>query len=407
MVDTVQKSMTLLPQYQEDFLKNLLANVFQTEDVIDPDTGKVTGTKISGFASQNPLLGTPVFNEDGTPMYQKDEEGNIQYDQYGDPIQVFEGGVAAPDIIRFTDPQIKAMELLTGAPTIDPVTGEKTYDYSGIGAYKDQLNKAKGTLDLGQQAYQMGIGTPMFTTDAEGNQVPIYKTDAQGNQILDAEGNPIQEMQGGFADPSQIDKFYNPFIEKVLDTTMAELDRQGDIAKIGERAKAIQSGAFGGSRAQVAESELQRNLADIKAKTGADIRAKAFDNALNYGQKAAQLFGQLGQGIGSLGVQQGALGQAAQESLAKDVNALFNVGALEQAQLQSEFDVARAGQLEDAYMRDILTGLPGGQSTLGVTGAPKANPIGNIFSVANTLSAGGGGGGLFGLGSLANTSGSG
>ena len=216
MVDTVQKSMTLLPQYQEDFLKNLLANVFQTEDIVDSE-GNVTGTEISGFASQNPLLGTPQFNEDGTPMYQKDAEGNIQYDQYGDPIQVFEGGVAQPDIIRFTDPQVKAMQLLTGAPTIDPETGEKTYDYSGIGAYKEGLQKAEDSLDLGQAAYQMGIGTPMFTTDAEGNQVPIYKTDAQGNQILDAQGNPIQEMQGGFADPSQIDKFYNPFVEKVLE----------------------------------------------------------------------------------------------------------------------------------------------------------------------------------------------
>ena len=104
--DTVQKSMTLLPQYQEDFLKNLLANVFQTEDVLDAE-GNVIGQEISGFASQNPLLGTPIFNEDGTPMYQKDEEGNIQYDQYGDPIQVFEGGVAAPDIIRFTDHKLK------------------------------------------------------------------------------------------------------------------------------------------------------------------------------------------------------------------------------------------------------------------------------------------------------------
>ena len=71
MVDTVQKSMTLLPQYQEDFLKNLLANVFQTEDVLDAE-GNVIGQEISGFASQNPLLGTPQFNEDGTPMYQKD-----------------------------------------------------------------------------------------------------------------------------------------------------------------------------------------------------------------------------------------------------------------------------------------------------------------------------------------------
>ena len=35
-------------------------------------------------------------------------------DQYGNPIQEVEGGVAPPDIIGFTDPQLRAMEMLTG-----------------------------------------------------------------------------------------------------------------------------------------------------------------------------------------------------------------------------------------------------------------------------------------------------
>ena len=405
MVDQINKSMTMLPAYQEKFLKNLLANVYDVDDQ----------GNISGFATKNPLEGTAVFDAEGNPVYETDPEtGEILTDQYGDPIQQFEGSVAIPDIIRFTDPQIKAMELLTGPAKIDPVTGEKTYDYSGLGAYVDQMNKAEKTLDLGQQAYQMGMGTPMFTTDAEGNQVPIYETDAEGNQILDASGQPIQKMQGGFADPSQYKKFYDPYVEQVVDSTMAEIQAEGDKAKAAERAAAVGAGAFGGSRAAIQESELQKNITDLKAKHAGALRSKAFESAIGMGQNAAQLFGQLGQGIGSLGVQQGAMGEAQQASLQKDLNALFNVGSLEQAQLQAQYDVARQGQLEDAYepfgrfayMRDILTGLPGGQSSLGVAGTPEANPIGNIFTIANSMSAGGGGGGLFGLGSLANPSGS-
>ena len=395
MVDQVSKSMTMLPAYQEKFLKNLLANVYDVDDE----------GNISGFATENPLQGTPVTDAEGNPVYETDDDGNILTDQYGDPIQQFDGGVALPDMIRMTDPQLKAMSLLTG--TKDPTTGE--YDYAGLGQYTDQMNKAEKTLDLGQQAYQMGMGTPMF--DAAGE--PIYETDAQGNQLLDASGQPIQKMQGGFADPSQYGKFYDPYVEQVVDTTMQEIQDQGDMAKVGARAEAVGRGAFGGSRAAIQESELQKNIMDVQAKQAGALRSKAFESAIGMGQNAAQLFGQLGQGIGSLGVQQGAMGEAQQASLQKDVNALFNVGSLEQAQLQAEYDVARQGQLEDAYepfgrfayMRDILTGLPGGQSTLGVAGTPQANPIGNIFTIANTMSAGGGGGGLFGLGSLANPSG--
>ena len=63
---------------------------------------------------------------------------------------------------------------------------------------------------------------------------------------------------------------------------------------------------------------------------------------MKRGQGAGQLFQGLGTGIGALGEAQQALGQ-------KDVNALFNAGSLEQGQLQSEYDVQRAAQLEEAY----------------------------------------------------------
>jgi hypothetical protein len=39
-------------------------------------------------------------------------------DQYGEPIFAVEGGVAAPDVIGFTDPQTQAIARLTGG--VDP-----------------------------------------------------------------------------------------------------------------------------------------------------------------------------------------------------------------------------------------------------------------------------------------------
>ena len=54
--DNVMKSMTLLPEYQEEFLKNLLANIYQ----VDPETGTITG-----IAARSPLESQYYQTEDG------------------------------------------------------------------------------------------------------------------------------------------------------------------------------------------------------------------------------------------------------------------------------------------------------------------------------------------------------
>ena len=43
--------------------------------------------------------------------------------------------------------------------------------------------------------------------------------------------------------------------------------------------------------------------------------------------------------------QQAALGESAQAAAQRDINALFNIGGLEQAQRQSEYDVQRAAAI--------------------------------------------------------------
>ncbi len=389
--EIISKQMTLLPEYQEKFLKDLLANIYQ----VDEDTGEVTG-----IASKSPLFGDPILDASGNQMFvgadgtPTSDASQARVDQYGNPVLATEGGVAAPDVIRFTDAQQKALNLLTG--DIDPDTGE--YTYSGIGAFQDELDRAKDVQELGVSAVDASMGR----YDPQGQIV----RDADGNPVIDpATGDPMRE--GGYKD------FYDPFVEDVIDTTLAEIRREGDIANIGARAEAVGAGAFGGSRQAIAEQELQRNIEDRAARTAAQLRSaaytgaqnqaqSAFENQMKRGQGAGQLFQSLGTGIGALGEAQQALGQ-------KDVNALFNIGSQEQQQLQSEYDVQRAAQLEEAYepfarfsyMRDILSGVPSSGTSLAASATPQASPLANVLSGASTqISAGGGQPLLGGLGTL-------
>jgi hypothetical protein len=349
----LQQQQTLLPEYQERFLKDLLANIYQT----DPVTGQV-----SGIAAVSPLVGRPMMDEQGRPLFRTMGGGftadptQAQTDQFGQPLEAVQGGVPRPDIMQFTPAQQRALEL--GA--------------QGIGLYEPMLEQAEQTLGTGIGAFQQGISGLGATT--------------------------------GAFDPQSYRQFYDPFVEDVIRSTEADIQRQADIERTRIGGAAVQAGAFGGSRQAVAEQELQRNAAQQLADTSARLRSaaftgaqqqaqSAFENQMARGQTAGQIFGQLGQGIGQLGVQQGALGEAAQGAAQRDVNALFNIGALEQAQRQAEFDVQRAGAIEQAfepfqrfsYMSDIFRGVPSSSQVLTATSVPRPNPVASIFGTAQAL----------------------
>ena len=341
--------------YQEKFLKDLLANIYQ----VDESTGEVTG-----IASKSPLFGDPVLDASGKQMYvamdgtYTSDASQAQVDQYGTPVLAVEGGVAAPDVIRFTQAQQDALQMAA-----------------------DQTGAYQPFVDRAEEVMEQGITT-------------------------------LQDTTGAY-DPQSYKEYYDPFVEQVIDTTLDEIQREGDIQRMNERAQQVQAGAFGGSRGAIAEQELQRNVADQKARTAAQLRSaaytgaqtqaqSAFENQMKRGQQAGQLFQDLGTGIGALGEATQALGQ-------KDVNALFNIGSLEQQQLQSEYDVQRAAQLEEAYepfarfsyMRDILSGVPSSGTSLAASATPQASPLANVLGGASAqMSAQGGQPLLGGLGGI-------
>lgn len=353
--EVIQKEIKMLPDYQEAFLKDLLANIYSVEE--DPDTGEVS---ITGIAATSPLFGSPVLDPETGKQFYEGADGTFTtdpelaaLDQYGEPILAVEGGVAAPDIIGYTDAQVDALNMAR----------------ENIGAYQPYLEKAEDAFDSG-----------------------------------------VTAVEGSYEayDPSKYKDFYDPFVEDVIDTTLADIRREADLERNRLGSNAIGAGAFGGSRQAVAEQELQRNVADQMAKTGAELRSAAFtgaqqqaqsvfENQMKRMQNAGQLFQGLGTGIGALGEAATSLGQS-------DVNALYKAGELEQNQLQREYDVRRAAQLEEAYepfarfsyMRDILSGIPSSGTSLAAAATPQPSPLANVLAGANVYNAATGGQGIFG-----------
>ena len=147
------------------------------------------------------------------------------------------------------------------------------------GIYKPYLNQGSAAITAGQglitnqgvEGLQQGIG--LLGQAAQGV-APVVQQGVEGIQqgiglLGDAAAGVAPQVQqaqqalygatGQFS-PSGIGAFMNPYEQAVIDQTMADISRQGDIAQQGVRAQAVGAGAFGGSRQAVAEQELQRNV---------------------------------------------------------------------------------------------------------------------------------------------------
>jgi hypothetical protein len=256
----------------------------------------------------------------------------------------------------------------------------------GIGAYKPSL--AQGTATVGRAA------------------------DIVRGPAMDAMQRGIGTLEGtmGMYDPNMGQAFMNPYQQQVIDESLRQIQRQGDISRQNLQAQAVRAGAFGGSREGVQRAELDRGLA---AQQNAAILSglqqgygqsqqqaqSAFEAQQARQQGAAGLFGQFGQGIGSLGTQlssiggqQAGLGQLAQQLSQQDTNFLFNLGQQQQRQSQTVLDAQRANAQQAAqqpfqniaFLSDIYRGAPSTQMSM----TQRAVPTPSAFQQMAGLTAG-------------------
>lgn len=175
-------------------------------------------------------------------------------------------------------------------------------------------------------------------------------------------------------DPSQgVQAFMNPYQQNVID----EINRQAAIGQQALDARAVRSGAFGGSRQGIQAAEQEgRRLGEI-----GKFLSSGFDRAVGASQKAAQLFGGLGQAAGTLGD----LGRLQSELGRADIGMLSQLGGIGQRQTQSQLDADRQNllqQIQEPFTRlqlgsQLLKGTPSGNlsSTFKSVTEPASNPF--------------------------------
>lgn len=161
-----------------------------------------------------------------------------------------------------------------------------------------------------------------------------------------------------------IAQYMNPYDELVTQQVIRELGRQNEMGMNTDAARAVQAGAFGGSRFGVVEAERNRNyMQQIQ-----DYQNQAAQ--ASYAQGLGQY--NLQQQIGLAGAQQEmGMGQTRQALSAADVAALLGTGSLQQAQSQTGLDLAYqdfSRQLaypyeQVSYVQDLLSGTPSSQQS--------------------------------------------
>lgn len=183
----------------------------------------------------------------------------------------------------------------------------------------------RGQFDAARQMLQQS-GQANIAPGQALMQQSVQQAQAAGPQFGAAQnmlGTGITALSGaaqGFS-PSNVQAFMNPYQQQVIDESLRQINRQGDIARQNLQAQAVRSGAFGGSREGVQRAELERGLSEQRNAAITGALAQGYQGAAQQAQQAfeQQQQRQLSQAQGYQGAS-GLLGnleaQRAQQGLA-------------------------------------------------------------------------------------------
>jgi hypothetical protein len=154
------------------------------------------------------------------------------------------------------------------------------------------------------------LGTSIPTSTYTGRQF------VQGQSGLEQQAATAAAGLGSLTGAQGYQQFQSPYQQQVIDASLAEFDRNAAVQQTGLRDQAIQSGAYGGGREGIMQSEAMRN------------------NQLNRAQQQALLQLQAQQGLGTYQSQLGgAQRQIGQGQLAADQEAAREAAFADYTQL--------------------------------------------------------------------------
>ena len=251
-------------------------------------------------------------------------------------------GTYDPNTKEFSDGLIQREDLFTipeyklaGQYGRDPVTGQ-IVDF-GLETFGSQFlqEDSRGAYDPVTQTFAAGpdrIPDFMQRTD------PYF---SQAQTALQEGWGAFKDAKALLTDEQKVVDFMNPYTEQVIEEVEKDIDRQGLIAQNRAADKAIQAGAFGGSRQGIQTAEIERNILDAKRKATADLRMKNFAQAQKAAQEAGRLVGGIGQSYGTIGTQAADTGRVYGAMTPADLAFMQGVGESERGFRQSVIDTER------------------------------------------------------------------
>lgn len=149
------------------------------------------------------------------------------------------------------------------------MSGLTSQSFAGIGGMTESplYNQAAGqTQDAIQKANLTGSMSPLgrgFFTPAQFSQAGFSRAQFSETPFSEYQYNPVSDFR------QEASSFMSPYMQNVVDQQKQRAMLDFERMQAGRDAKAVQAGAFGGSRQAVvdalAQEELSRGLADIQA----------------------------------------------------------------------------------------------------------------------------------------------
>ena len=241
--------------------------------------------------------------------------------------------------------------------------------------YLSDLQKAVGdfkTTDLsGIMGRQFVAGPGALTTQAEG-----LASGLGGFQPFLTEAAARETAAKDLVSPTAYQSYMSPFQQDVIDTTLAEFDRQAARGLPALSARAISAGAFGGGREGVERAEFQAASDRNRAALQAQLLGQGFTQAQNlagqaFNQQRALAAGQLG------------LAQQSPALVGQQIAGLTTLGGQQQARAQQllsadqqlaqrqAFQPLEAAQTLGQGIVPLISGYPGTERTM-TTPSPSA-----------------------------------
>jgi len=195
---------------------------------------------------------------------------------------------------------------------------------------------------------------------------------------------------GALTGPQAYQPFMSPYQQQVIDTTLAEYDKQGAAGEQQIRDAAVMSGNFGGGREGAQLGQYQSDRLGDRAALQAQMLASGFGQAQQQAQQNFTNQGTLAGLQSGLAGQQYGLSNFQRQSMGADVSALGSLGALRQGQqqalLSADQQAAQTGAYEPygrlSQYGNTLTGLAGGVSGQQYSEPAQASPFSTALSTA-------------------------